>query len=141
MVVCQGVLRPDGDNMEIWLSQNDLKKSDNMKTLVSHAKDFKHIFARGDFALRIPVGCMPRRFRWMLFAFRYVHVGGLLSSTNACSIAHVWGPTDKVVSEFRASKCARGEGKRTHIYKNQLKCYQTRCFFRILGVNSLKLER
>ena len=55
MFVRQRVLRPNADNMEIWLSQNDLK-SENMKTLVSHAKDFRLSFSRGEFVIRLPLG-------------------------------------------------------------------------------------
>ena len=53
--VCQGVLRPNADNMEIWLSQDDLMSGD-MKTLVLRAKEFRLCFSRGEFVLRLPVG-------------------------------------------------------------------------------------
>ena len=55
MFVHQKVLRPNADNIEIWLSQNDLK-FDHMKTLVSHAKEFRLSFSRGEFVLRLPMG-------------------------------------------------------------------------------------
>ena len=54
MFVCQGLLRPNAENIEIWLSQNDLKSA-NLRTLVSHAKHFKICFSRGEIVLRLPV--------------------------------------------------------------------------------------
>ena len=59
ILLCQGVLQREGDNMQIWASTYDLKSSARMKTLISHAHTFQMLVARGEFALKLPTDDGP----------------------------------------------------------------------------------
>jgi len=59
VLLCQGVLRRERDNIQIWASKYDLKSSARMKALISHAKTFQMLVARGEFALRLPTDDGP----------------------------------------------------------------------------------
>ena len=59
ILLCQGILQREGDNMQIWASTYDLKSSARMKTLISHAHTFQMLVARGEFALKLPTDDGP----------------------------------------------------------------------------------
>ncbi len=62
MLVIEGVLRREGEAMQIWVSQDGLE-APRMKLLLRYSRLFKQLAIRGEFALRLPmdggIACTP----------------------------------------------------------------------------------
>ena len=55
ILMTEGVVRRDGENMQIWVPEDAMKR-ETLQTLLSYAKLFKVLSERGEFALRLPMG-------------------------------------------------------------------------------------
>ena len=62
ILMTEGVVRRDGENMQIWVPEDAMKR-ETLQTLLSYAKLFKVLLGRREFALRLPMGggvaCCP----------------------------------------------------------------------------------
>ena len=62
ILMTEGVVRRDGENMQIWVPEDAMKR-ETLQTLLSYAQLFKVLSGRREFALRLPMGggiaCCP----------------------------------------------------------------------------------